>query len=108
MNDQDEEDADTNEPTPEEIAQMRNATAADIQAVDALILGKCSSSWRKVAMVVGSSLDEYDERFPTLPYVFMPVRMLELEKEGKLEVQGDVFAMRASEIRLASQAITER
>ena len=101
------DDTDSNEPTEEEIVQMRNATVADAQAVDALILGKCSAIWRKVAMVVGSSLDEYDERFPNLPYVFMPVRMLELEKEGKLEVQGDVFAMRASEIRLVAQPITE-
>lgn len=106
MNEPD-EDVESNEPTDEEIAEMRKATNADAQAVDALILGKCSTSWRKVAMVVGSSLDEYDERFPNLPYVFMPVRMLELEKEGKLEVQGDVFAMRASEIRLTTQPTEE-
>jgi hypothetical protein len=53
-------------------------------------------------MVVGSSLNEYDEKFPNMPYVFMPVRMLELERAGKLEIQGDVFSMRASEIRLPS------
>ncbi len=102
MNESD-EDVDSNEPTAEEIAQMRNATASDVQAVDVLVLGKCSTSWRKVAMVVGSSLDEYDEHFPNLPYVFIPVRMLELEKAGKLEIRGDVFAMRTSEIRLVAQ-----
>ncbi len=97
------DDADSNEPTEEEIAQMRNATVSEAQAVDALILGKCSARWQKVAMIVGSSLDEYEERFPNLPYVFMSVRMQELESEGRIEVQGDVFEMRFSEIRLVTQ-----
>lgn len=91
-----------NKPTVEEIVEMRKATPADAQPVDELILSKCMAQWRKVAMVVGSSLNEYDEKFSHLPYVYMPVRMLELEKAGKLEIQGDVFVMRASEIRLPS------
>jgi hypothetical protein len=101
MSEQDREE-ESNEPTPEEINEMRKATPADAQAVDALILSKCTAHWRKVAMVVGSSLNEYDERFPNIPYVYMPVRMLELERAGRLEIQGDVFSMRESEIRLPS------
>jgi hypothetical protein len=96
------DESESSQPTPEEINEMRKATSADAQAVDALILSKCTSHWRKVAMVVGSSLNEYDEKFPNMPYVYMPVRMLELKRAGKLEIQGDVFSMRASEIRLPS------
>ena len=91
-----------NKPTTEESVEMCKATPADAQSVDELILSQCTGQWCKVAMVVGSYLNEYDEKFPSLPYVYMLVRMIELEKAGKLEIQGDVFAMRASEIRLPS------
>lgn len=93
-------DAESDEPTAEEITEIRQATPEEASAVDELIISKCTSQWRKVAMVVGSSLSEFDNRFPNLPYVYMPVRMLELERMGKIDVQGNVFSMRASEIRL--------
>jgi hypothetical protein len=96
----DEEEND-DDPTPEELAQMRRATPADAAAVDALILKSCTDRWRKVAMVVGTSLKEFDVSFPHLPYVYIPIRIIELEHSGALEVQGDPMAMRFSEVRLA-------
>ncbi|MFN4351780.1 MAG: DUF3658 domain-containing protein [Hylemonella sp.] len=98
--DTDEEEND-DDPTPEELAQMRRATHADAAAVDALILKSCTDRWRKVAMVVGTSLKEFDAKFPHLPYVYMPIRIIEMEHSGALEVQGDPMAMRFSEVRLA-------
>lgn len=100
--DDDIDDIDDGEPTAEEIATMRRATAAQAEGVDALILSKCTAMWSKVAAVVGASLDEYEARFPGLPYVYLQVRMLELEEAGRIEIQGDVMAMRASELRLRS------
>ena len=88
------------EPSPEELAQMRQATTSDAAAVDQLILSLCTVRWQKVAMVIGSSLDEYDKRFASLPYVYMQVRMLELIERGVLEAQGDVMSMRTSQVRL--------
>ena len=93
-------ESDDNEPNPAEIAQMHNATPSDVSAVDALILGKCNTRWCKVAMIVEDCLDEFDAKFPQLPYIYMSVRMLELEDRGVLEIRGDVMAMRHSEIRL--------
>lgn len=98
--DADDEEND-DDPTPEELAQMRRATPADAAAVDSLILQSCTDRWCKVAMVVGTSLKEFDAKFPHLPYVYMPVRIIELEHSGVLEVQGDPMAMRFSEVRLA-------
>ncbi|MBW7831840.1 MAG: hypothetical protein H3C29_01355 [Simplicispira suum] len=89
------------DPTPEELAQMQRATPADAAAVNALILKSCTDRWRKVAMVVGTSLKEFDAKFPHLPHVYMPVRIIEMEHSGALEVQGDPMAMRFSEVRLA-------
>lgn len=87
-------------PTPEELAKIRKATPQDAAAVDELVLGKCAGRWRKVAMVVGSSLEEFDVRFPNLPYIYMQLRIVELIEKGRLEAQGDVMSMRHSEIRV--------
>lgn len=87
-------------PTPDELAQIRNATPQEAAAVDELVLGKCIECWRKVAMVIGSSLAEFDAKFSNLPYIYMQLRMVELVKQGRLEAQGDVMAMRHSEVRV--------
>jgi Protein of unknown function len=96
----DPDEADDDEPSPEEWALMRQATPAEAAAVDALVLGQCTDHWQKVAMVVGSSLDDYDARFSHLPYVYMQVRLLDLIERGRIECQGDVMSMRTSEVRL--------
>lgn len=93
-------DQDGDEPTMDELEQMRRATPAEGAAMDALILEKCSSRWSKAAMIVGSLLSKFDETLPHLPYIYMPIRMLELEKRGLIEIQGDVLKIRSSEIRL--------
>jgi hypothetical protein len=100
--DDDADEYDDGEPSAEEIASMKQATPLQVQGVDTLILSNCSTAWRKVAMVVGASLDQFDVKFPNLPYVFMQVRLLELEDSGIVEIQGDVMSMRASEVRLVS------
>jgi hypothetical protein len=89
------------EPTEEELVQMRAATAAEAAAVDAMVLAACARRWRKVAMVVGTTMNEFESKFPHLPFIYVQVRMQELEDLGAIEVQGDVMAMRHSEIRLA-------
>lgn len=97
------EEENEDDPTPEELAQIRRANPTEAAAVDALILQSCTDHWRKVAMVVGTSLKEFDAKFPHLPYVYMPVRIIEMERGGVLEVKGDPMAMRFSEVRLAGE-----
>ena len=86
----------------EELAQVQGATPEEAAVVDSLILGACLQRWRKVALVVGALLSEFEAKFAHLPYAFMQFRILELVREGRLEAQGDVMQMRASEIRLRS------
>lgn len=93
------DDYDDDEPSAEELSRIRLATSADADAVDALILSHCSNDWSKVATVVGLSLDDFEARFPHLPYVYMQLRLAELVHQGRLEAQGDVMAMRRSEVR---------
>jgi hypothetical protein len=96
----DHDDAAEDEPSPEEWALMRQASAAEAAAVDALVLGHCTDGWQKIARVVGASLDDYDARFSHLPYVYMQVRMRDLVEQGRIECQGDVMALRTAEVRL--------
>ena len=95
------EDPDEFDPTPEELNLIRQATSIEAEGVDALILGCCTHNWGKVAMVVGSLLDDFEAKYPHLPYVYMQVRMLEMEHQGLLEIAGDVLQVRAAEIRLS-------
>jgi len=87
-------------PTEDEIAKMQAATPAEAQAVDDLILNQCSEHFRKVAMVAGTLLLEFDARFPHLPLAYVLARMQELEDAGAVEIAGNVWYMRHSEIRL--------
>ena len=103
VTDIEESEPDEDDPTAEEVAQMRLATPEQAAAVDSLVLSQCTGRWRKVAMVVGSVLGEFEAQFPSLPYVYMPIRMLELEERGVLEIAGNPLAMRFSEVRLAQQ-----
>ncbi len=96
------ENSDEFDPTAEELDLIRKTTSIETEEVDALILSRCTIRWAKVAMVVGSLLDEFDAKYPHLPYIYMQVRMLELEHQQKLEVSGDVMQVRASEVRLAN------
>jgi hypothetical protein len=90
------------EPTEEEIAQMRSATPAEHQSVDAMILGECSNRWQKVAKIVGNLFEQFDRAYPHLPLAYLQARMQKLEDLGQVEIVGDVWAMRFSEIRLVN------
>ncbi len=89
-------------PTAEELEQIRRTTPADAAVVDALLLAHCTDQWRKVAMVVGSSLDEFEARFPALPFVYLQLRIQALADQGRLESNGDLRFMQHSEVRLPS------
>ena len=100
-NDFDPEDAAPYEPTDEEIAQMRASTSEERSAAQVLVLRECTVHWQKVAKIVGDLLAEFDQTYPHLPLAYLQATMQKLEDLGKVEIVGDVWAMRYSEIRLA-------
>lgn len=97
----DEQDAAPYEPSEEEIELMRAATDAHEDAVDRLVLRECGNRWEKVAKIVGDLIPEFEQSFPNLPFVYMLARMDELEDLGRLEISGNVWSMRYSEVRLS-------
>jgi hypothetical protein len=88
------------EPTEEEIAQILASTPEERAAVEAMVLRECSDSWQKVAKVVGSLHDEFERSHSHLPLAYLQATMEKLDELGKVEIAGDVWAMRHSEIRL--------
>jgi hypothetical protein len=89
------------QPTEEEIAKMRASTPDERAAVGKTILRECSHRWTKVARIVGSLLQDFERDYPNLPGVFLLAVMEKLEEQGKIEIAGDVWSMRHSEIRLS-------
>lgn len=101
--DDDPEDGEFYEPSEDEIAQMRTSSPEERAAVEALVLRECSDSWQKVAKIIGNLLDDFDRTYEHLPYAYLQATMQKLEDLGKVEIVGDVWSMRYSEIRLAQR-----
>ena len=90
--------------TAEEEAVVAKLSEADLQAIDAVILGECRDHWFKVARVVTRTEDALENRYPGLSYVFYTLRICKLVDEGRLHSQGHLLYIRHSEVRLPAKA----
>ena len=84
---------------------MLSASKEEYDAVDDMILRECSGRFQKVAKIVGDLLKEFDRSYGHLPFALMQARMEHLEELGMVEIVGDVWRMRYSEIRLAPERV---
>jgi len=89
---------------PEELDRMRSLTLKDVAFTDQLILEACSSQWQKVAKIVAVTMGDFESKFPEVSLLFLSYRIQELSFLGNIEVAGDPFDMRHSEVRLGSHA----
>ena len=95
-----------------EKAIVARLSQADLEAIDAIVLANCFSSWRKVAMVVACAEKDFASQNPEvfntwnpgLPDLFLAQRIRELAAAGRLESQGNLLFQRFSEVRLPSKA----
>ena len=104
----DPQDAEPYEPTEEQIAQMVASSPEERTATQALVLRACSNGWQKVSKIVGNLLDEFERTYPHLPFAYLQATMQKLEDLKKVEIAGNVWAMRYSEIRLAQPSEVQR
>jgi uncharacterized protein DUF3658 len=88
---------------PEEEAQARLLTAADLKRIDECLLSKTSHQWSKVARVIGQTMLVLHREFPSLPDVFYSTRIKHLAESGAIEAAGNLSRMRFSEIRLRDE-----
>ena len=65
-----------------------------------MVLSACYHRFQKVAKIVGLLFREFERPHENLPFVLLQARMGHLEELGIVEIAGDVWRMRRSEIRL--------
>jgi hypothetical protein len=75
----------------------------DLWEIDRVLLAQATTSWRKVARIVGMTIGELSERFPSIPDVYYATRVQRLVAVGELESQGNLAYMRYSEVRLPAK-----
>ena len=91
--------------TAEQHALVAKLTSADRRTIDEVLLANATPRWRKVAMIVGMTmiqLEDRGDRVNGIPDVFYSQRVRVLVEAGRLEAAGDLAYMRFSEVRLVS------
>jgi len=88
--------------TPEEEAQARLLTIADLKRIDECLLSHAGSKWYKVARVVAHTMKDLEREFPEIPATFYGLRIKHLVESGAIEAAGNLNRMRHSEVRLPS------
>lgn len=84
---------------------MRSLPPSKVAEADSLLLSICTEDWQKVARLVGHLLDAFEHGFPDIPLEFLSYRLQQLEEAGAVEIIGDPFRIRESEVRLAYPSI---
>ena len=72
----------------------------DLEIIDKALIANVSESWRKVARVVGTTINDFDGRFKGIPDVYFAQRIQQIAKSSLIESQGNLEKMRYSEVRL--------
>jgi hypothetical protein len=85
---------------------VNRLTAADLQTIDAAILANVVDNWRKVARIVGTTMNAYADQklYPDLVDVFYVQRIKLMVEKGMILSTGNLNRMGYSEIRLPQTA----
>lgn len=90
--------------TEEELATIAALSIDSIQTIDATILSHAHKRWKKVAMVVGLTMEDSRLSALGLPDLYFAQRVRILVEKAQLEGAGNLDYMRFSEVRLPSPA----
>ena len=86
--------------TPEQEVKVAQLSESELGEIDEALVSHATRQWRKVAMVVGTTMSSLPNRVPGIPDVFYAMRVTKLVEDGVLESQGNLARMRFSEVRL--------
>jgi hypothetical protein len=89
--------------SPEELDAFTKLSPTEVEAIDQAILSFCAPLWRKVAAVVGRTLDKLREKYPQFSDALYSERIRVLVDKGYLESQGNLSHMRFSEVKLPEE-----
>ena len=91
------------QPDPEFSADQAKLVAClseeEKEKIDQAVLSHTSTSWRKIARVVGTAAIELKERYQDVPDIYFAQRVRKMVAEGVLEHQGYLESMRYCEVR---------
>jgi hypothetical protein len=95
--------------TVEQQEAVSRLTEADLQTIDAAIIANIVDNWRKVARVVGTTMNEFADQslYPGLGDVFYAQRIRLMVEKGLVEAVGDLKRMGYSEVRLPQSTSSE-
>ena len=79
--------------------RVNQLNAKELQKIDETLIGNTGSSWRKVALVIGTTIIDLEATFRGIPDVFYAQRIKTLVERGTIQSQGNLDRMRYSEIR---------
>ncbi len=90
--------------SPDQRAVTDALTDAEVAAIDEALLSNCTSRWRKLAAVVGFTMnDQFLRNYPGVPDIYCAGRVRRMVEHGLLESSGNLAHMRYSEVRLCSE-----
>jgi len=84
----------------EQEARVAQLTSREIEAIDETLMSNAKPDWRKVAMLVGLSIGQLQDKIEDIPDLYYSQRVRKLVESGRLENQGNLAYMRFSEVRL--------
>ena len=76
--------------------------AHDIERIDQQILSALDGSWKKAGFVTAGVMIAAPDEYEELPESFYVLRIEALAADARVELKGRPFALKTSEIRLAS------
>jgi len=80
--------------------RVAGLSAAEISAIDSVLLSQCDHHFRKVAYVVGTAMSRQLSRIEGVPDIYYAQRVRALVAGGLLESVGNLAYMRYSEVRV--------
>jgi hypothetical protein len=86
--------------SPDQEALVAQLTSEQIEEIDAVLMSNAKPRWRKVAMLVGLSIGQLQDKIEDIPDLYYSQRVRKLVESGRLETQGNFAYMRFSEVRL--------
>ncbi|MET0289784.1 MAG: DUF3658 domain-containing protein [Pseudoxanthomonas sp.] len=76
--------------------------AQDLVQIDQAILSALDRSWKKTGFITAGVMIAAPDAHEDLPELFYALRIRALAKASRIEVKGDLDALKTSEIRLSS------
>lgn len=83
-----------------ELEIVSRLAEADLAFIDKTLLASATSSWQKVARLIGTALVTLNSRLPGIPLGFYAQRVAALAQAGMLLARGDLGFIRLGEVRV--------